>query len=188
MIDGDKMKILNSDYDNKLKELILLHNITKRYILLGEEVALDFNSYLQPIKEFRDSYEHILRIFKYVLCPDGKSNKNEKDYIDNQISKALGHEYRAFFDVADWFSIICRKMAIDAIDKKENNLKQILKNCPDYEKHVQTIYNCGDEISNLREKKDISKSITETVNQYQTVLMNIYHAAISIRNATIIVE
>ena len=61
------MKILNGKYDSTLKEIVLLHTITKRYILLGEETDVNFHSYLQPIKEFRDSYVHILRIFKGLL-------------------------------------------------------------------------------------------------------------------------
>ena len=179
------MKILNGKYDPILKEIVLLHNITKRYILLGEETDVKFNSYLQPIKEFRDSYDHILRIFKGILF----SNKETDElYIQKQLSKALGHEYRAFFDVADWFSIICRSAAMDAIKNKENNFKSIKNEFPEYEKQVDVIINSDQIIAKIREEKDVGGRIEGLVNRYQEMLVQLYDAMTYIRKATKLVE
>lgn len=53
-------------FEKEIKEIVVIHNFTKHYILLGEELSEDFETYLQPIKEFRDAYEHIVRVFLNV--------------------------------------------------------------------------------------------------------------------------
>ena len=35
--------------------------------------------------------------------------ENPEEYVEKNLDKALGHEYRAFFDTADWFSIQLRQ-------------------------------------------------------------------------------
>ena len=175
------MKILNGEYDSKIKEIVLIHNLTRHYILLGEEIDKNFNSYLQPVKEFRDSYDHILRIFKMVLFDDSTDAK----YINAQFEKALGHEYRAFFDVADWFSIICRSAAYDSIKDKKNSVSNIISDFPDYLAQVDVLNNSGKRISEIREKKDIGCKIDVLVNEYQRLMVDLYDAMLYIRKATI---
>jgi len=43
-------------FEKEIKEIVVIHNFTKHYILLGEELSDDFETYLQPVKEFRDAY------------------------------------------------------------------------------------------------------------------------------------
>ena len=40
-----------------------IHNTTKELYILSEELESDFSSFIQPIKEQRDSLEHIVRAY-----------------------------------------------------------------------------------------------------------------------------
>lgn len=171
---------ISKKFDEQIKEIVLLHNVTKHYIILGEETDENFNSYLQPIKEFRDSYDHLLRIFRNVLF-DGKNI--DEAYIEKQFSKALGHEYRAFFDVGDWFTIVCRKAAYEAIANKQKSMKQIREYFPEYKEKVDVIVSAGNRIAAIRNAKDVGGKITKLVDEYQKVMNDVHGAMLYIRNA-----
>lgn len=171
-------------FDEQFSEIVLLHNVTKHYIILGEETDGNFKSYLQPIKEFRDAYDHLLRIFRNVLFDD----KVDDEYIEKQFSKALGHEYRAFFDVADWFSIVCRKAALDSIANRKISVDKISKRFPEYAKKVNVINEAGGKIAEIRNKKDVGAKITSLVDDYQKVMVEIYQAMLYIREAVCLVD
>lgn len=170
------MKILNSKYDAKLKEIVQLHNITKHYIMLGEEIDNKFYTFLQPVKEFRDSYDHILRIFKSILFNEEKS---DDEYISKQLSKALGHEYRAFFDVGDWLTIVCRDISIKSIKNSKNDVS-------DLKDDFNFIIDSNKKIAELRERKDIHKKIQDVVNDYQNIMTKLYESTVKIQKATLV--
>lgn len=159
-------------YEKEIKEIIIIHNFTKHYILLGEEISNSFETYLQPVKEFRDAYEHIMRIFiKCTGLDNDCGNLSKEEYIRKNLSKALGHEYRAFFDVADWFSIICRKNIYDIVNKY--TYEQLCNIYPKYPELKNKLYSISEEISNIRESKDISSNIFEEVNKYQYAMVEL---------------
>lgn len=174
--------MINKTNDKKLKEIILLHNVTKHFILLGEETDANFNSYIQPLKEFRDAYDHLMRAFRIVLFKD---NKYGDDYVELQISKALEHEYRAFFDVADWFSIICRSVAQKAIEGKEHHITDVCGKYSKYREYAILLNGASSKIAEMREAKDVGGDITSTVNDYKNFLISLHDAAIYIQNAFI---
>lgn len=170
------------DFEKEISEIVIIHNFTKHYILLGEEIADDFKTYLQPVKEFRDAYEHIVRIFTKCVGIEDVSESSKEDYIRSNLSKALGHEYRAFFDVADWFSIICRKNIHELV--KDHSYEEIILKCPEYPRIKERIFEIAQEITNIRERKDISYNIFEEVNRYQRVLVELldYHRKLILCN------
>lgn len=157
-------------YENEIQEIITIHNFTKHYILLGEEISEDFQTYLQPVKEFRDAYEHIIRIF--ARCTKMQNETADiNEYVKSNLSKALGHEYRAFFDVADWFSIICRKQIYEIVKKYTYN--ELCEKYTDYPKMKQRLYEISNEIAQIRDSKDISGEIIDDVNRYQYALVEL---------------
>lgn len=159
-------------FQKEIKEIVVIHNFTKHYILLGEELSDDFETYLQPVKEFRDAYEHIVRVFAKCTGLSGTSNGVNKDeYVQKNLSKALGHEYRAFFDVADWFSIICRKRIYDIV--QGYTYEQICNKYPKYPEMKNRLYTISEEIATIRDSKDISNNIFEEVNHYQYALVEL---------------
>lgn len=159
-------------FEKEIKEIVVIHNFTKHYILLGEELSDDFETYLQPVKEFRDAYEHIVRVFtKCIGLGDAGSNMKKEEYVQKNLSKALGHEYRAFFDVADWFSIICRKRIYDMV--QGYTYEQLCNKYPKYPEMKNRLYLISEEIATIRDKKDISSNIFDEVNHYQYALVEL---------------
>lgn len=88
----------NKELVNQWSILCKIHVLTKHYTLIAEEYGFTMKSILQPIKEQKDAYEHIIRAYTKILeC-------NDIEYATNNLSKAIGHEYRAFFDTIDLFN------------------------------------------------------------------------------------
>ena len=42
-----------------------IYFLTKHYLILSEEISDDFDTFLQPIKEHRDAFDHIARVYGY---------------------------------------------------------------------------------------------------------------------------
>ena len=55
----------------------------------------------------RDAYDHLMRVFALPMKEIEKLDVDK--YVLDNVKKAFSHEYRAFFDTADWFTYICRK-------------------------------------------------------------------------------
>ena len=45
------------------KKIYQLHQKTKIYLLTAEEISENGDALIQPLKEHRDAYDHIVRIF-----------------------------------------------------------------------------------------------------------------------------
>ena len=151
------------------KKIYQLHQKTKIYLLTAEEISENGDALIQPLKEHRDAYDHIVRIFASTTkkVPEGYDYYS---YIKGNLEKAYGHEYRAFFDTADWLAYNLR-----------HNLRERINVIP-YNKRNQLIPNCKEtikllnqypfEISNLRNDKDIVKESDsdETIKEYENLL------------------
>ena len=42
-----------------------IYFLTKHYLLLAEELSDDFDTFLQPVKEHRDAFDHVARVYGY---------------------------------------------------------------------------------------------------------------------------
>lgn len=93
-----------NDFQVHWDNICKIYFLTKHYLLLSEELSEDFDTFLQPIKEHRDAFDHIARVYGYKML-DRKVDNIEK-YREDNMKKAVGHAYRAFFDTADWLSYI----------------------------------------------------------------------------------
>lgn len=63
------------------KKIYQLHQKTKIYLLTAEEISENGDALIQPLKEHRDAYDHIVRIFAR------QPKKCRKDTITILISK-----------------------------------------------------------------------------------------------------
>lgn len=152
-----------------LTEMSQVHMYTKHYLLIAEELSEEGVAFLQPLKEHRDAYDHISRIFALSLKDDDTSC-NEELYILDNVKKAFGHEYRAFFDMADWFTYICRKYVREELSNKIKRKKYQEKyDLEDTKKFINQLPFC---IAKFREGKDVSKEqpILEEVLEYKKVM------------------
>ena len=114
-------------------------------------------SILQPIKEFRDAYDHFIRF----LCPNATT-----EYKIKNLDKALGHEYRAFFDTMDYFCLVMREKIYKL--KEGLSIEEIEKRVPHYFKIRQKISKCCQAIAALRFEKDVIR-MEKTVERYQEI-------------------
>lgn len=94
-------------------DLVRVYFKTKALLILAEEIDPDMKTLPAPLLQLRDALDHIMRAkgseIGLLEKPDDHGNKN--------MDKALGHVYRAYFDIADWVAASLRKKASDAVKR-----------------------------------------------------------------------
>lgn len=161
------------------KKLIQVHFEAKSLFILAEENELrEFKDFIQPVQEQRHAQEHIMRAAAVAFGTNFAEKLSEDDValsIDDrvikQLDKALGHEYRAFFDAADWLMIECRERAQEALSKYSH--EEIAANVPDYFPSIRpALEKAAALIGQERKNKDIIKTedIIPAVERYKKVL------------------
>ena len=139
-----------------LNEMSKIHMFTKHYLLIAEEISEDGVTFLQPLKEHRDAYDHLIRIFALAVKDDDRIDAEQ--YILDNIKKAFGHEYRAFFDMADWLTYICRKYIREELSFNSKR-KKYKEKFDDFEDVKRFINEIPYTIARYREGKDVSNHI-----------------------------
>ena len=165
--------LLNEVNLKKLDQLGQIHKYTKHYLLLAEELSEDGVAFLQPLKEHRDAYDHLMRIFSlHLKVADVSKNFDYNDYVEDNLKKAYGHEYRAFFDTADWLTFICRKSIRETLSYNAKKKLYISKYSEeDFEKTKTFINKVPHDIAMYRENKDISNAtLLKEVEDYKKTL------------------
>ena len=150
-------------------DICKIHLFTKHYLLLAEELSTDGDLFLQPLKEHRDAYDHIIRV--YATKEKINNVENSDLYMQTNMSKALGHEYRAFFDTADWLTLICREKINKLLENISRNEIELLY--PNYKEFRKMLLSLPNEIATLRENKDVGKkddSFLGVVDNYVEIL------------------
>jgi len=111
------------------EQIVELHNETKALFLFAEEIEHEqFQDFTPPINEMRHAWEHVVRAKANEFGLDGCDFS--EDYQQDCLRKALGHEYRAFFDCADWIGIILREEIHQALESYDTAcIKEVL---PEY--------------------------------------------------------
>ena len=168
MVIEDILEILkNPDVSHYLVEMSHIHMYTKHYLLIAEELSSEGVTFLQPLKEHRDAYDHISRIIALSLKENFKNDNDRYTYILDNVKKAFGHEYRAFFDMADWFTYICRKYIREELTHKA--VRKIYKEKFDFDDAKKFINELPMNIAKFREEKDVSNEqpILEEVLEYK---------------------
>jgi len=153
---------------NKWNTLCQLHVLTKKYTLLAEEYNLNMKALLQPMKEQKDAYEHLIRVYT-AICTDTQDD----DYKLKNMDKAIGHEYRAFFDTMDYLSIIIYELISEEL--KNYSFEQIIAVYPDYTQVKKNLVSLPAEIATIREQKDIGKkeSVLTLTLEYADIIDNL---------------
>lgn len=137
---------------SKWETLCQIHILTKHYVLLAEEEGFQMKSFLQPLKEQRDAYEHVVRAYSKLI----ESNERDMRYITNNLDKAIGHEYRAFFDSIDYLTLTIREKVYELI--KSYTLSELKTLCPNYIQIKQHLNLLPQKIAEYREKKDVGNN------------------------------
>lgn len=150
-------------YEKYWKSICQIYLITKHYLLLAEEISDDCDTFLQPLKEHRDTFDHIVRVYGNEFADEKKDDI--ESYCENNMKKALGHEYRAFFDTADWLSYICRKKIRLILQGKSR--EEIKEKYSEYDELKSFLIAVPAEIAKIREKKDISDNEQELIDEVE---------------------
>lgn len=153
-------------YDDYWKNICEIHLLTKHYLLLAEEMCDEGDLFLQPLKEHRDAYDHIIRVYaakETISSPD-----NPEEYMRSNMSKAIGHEYRAFFDTADWLSLICRRKINVLLAGKKS--EEIRAKYSKYDELKELLLSLPGQIAEQREHKDVGNDMLAEVNKYASIL------------------
>jgi hypothetical protein len=170
---------LNAIWNN----VCVIHEYTKRLTILGEEFGKDFLGFYQPLNELKNAYEHIIRAKSQELglrVLKTETDLTEKEYVLSNIRKAMAHEYRAFFDTADYLSVVVRDKIIKILIPYSPIV--ISTAIPEYYKEYRSrIDEITYDIAEYRGMKDIGKiEITlPTVEKYANAceeLINIYRS------------
>ena len=143
-------------YADKWTRLVEIHNHAKSVFLCAEEFDPGFLDFVQPVMELRNGFEHIIRAKAAELGVNGESDAKGPDYIPKSLDKAIGHEYRAFFDAADWFSVCIRDRITNTLDQYSH--EHIAAVLPDYYTKLRPqIDQTSRDIAAIRGSKDIDK-------------------------------
>lgn len=157
-------------------EISQVHMYTKHYLLIAEEISEEGVTFLQPLKEHRDAYDHLVRVF--ALPMKETENLDVEKYVLDNVKKAFGHEYRAFFDTADWFTYMCRKYIREELSFSAKR-KKYEEKYDDFQDVKEFINEVPLMIAKYREEKDVSNQepiLSEVLDYKDTMdrLLEIY--------------
>lgn len=142
-----------------------IHSKAKEYFIWAEEYDEDLNTYIQPIKEHKDALDHIVRAYSKIVSGNEISSLDEKYVVDN-LDKALGHIYRAFYDCSDILSIVLRKKISDELNKFDyNELISVWNKYPEVRQKLIELPNI---FKDLRVSKDVAKIKDNILDEYQS--------------------
>ncbi|VVB95172.1 Uncharacterised protein [uncultured archaeon] len=168
----------NTEREN-LKHIAQLYGKVKELIIFCEENHDEFKSNLHVVKELRDAFDHLMRIFAVKL-----DIKEEKDgnYIEINMEKVFGHVYRAGYDTLDFAAIILR----DKINKEVIGFSSsaIQAAIPTYYSEVRpSVENITSDIIKLRINKDVANPSAEVFESYFQKTIKLQEILEKIRSA-----
>ncbi len=146
----------------KLKQITVLYGRVKELIIFCEENQEELKANLHVVKELRDAFDHLMRVFAVKLevrTTDGEA------YIETSLEKVMGHVFRAGYDTLDFASIILR----DKINKEISGYSSssIQAAIPNYYSEIRpSIEGITVDIVKIRNNKDIAKPSPEMFDQY----------------------
>lgn len=149
--------------DKELKQnLLLVYTEVKNLFIEAEELFPEMRFFAAPTLEHRDALEHVMRYMK-TTCDDKLSYDAVK-----QLDSALGHEVRAYFDTADYVSILARDEIRKSLQKI--SVRKIKKNWENYSEIKREVMTISENIADIRERKIGN---VELVKEYKSVIRNV---------------
>lgn len=162
--------LLDASERQELETLVCVYRDAKAIILYCEEVDPTFKSNLQIIKELRDAFDHLMRLFISKINGAPEDDK----YGKAQIDKAIGHTYRAAFDALDGTVLSLRLKIKEALSCYHIDvIKEII---PDYWKIKSTLNKLTEHIATNRAEKDIQIDYSALFERYVTDVEDLKNA------------
>jgi len=175
----------SSDESQKIHDITELYSYYKALSIYAEE--LEDQSFIPPINEIKDSFDHLMRVFS-VKC--GFKDKNG-EYLQENLDAVFRHVYRATYDLLDYIRIYQK----EKIYRKMEGFSRetIVTVFPDYYPViVPEVDQCLQEIPLLKADKDIGDpdiekvkifvSISQKLQEYCTEINRKYPALVEYQN------
>ena len=147
-----------------LRKTTECYGILKDLALYAEE--LNSESFLPPINEIRDAFDHLMRMYSVLFgLRDGDS-----EYIKENLDAVFRHVYRASFDYLDYIRIYQK----DYMHQRLEGISQqtIVNLFPEYYREIlPEIESCLEDIPLYKASKDIGKPDMETVERYHAKVL-----------------
>ena len=94
-----------------------------------------------------------------------------KLYVKKNLEKAYGHEYRAFFDTADWLSYNLRKSIRERLRKMPKREKKEFIQRSGGEAFLERMNQYPFKVAEMRGDKDIGMASNDSpIREYQNIL------------------
>ena len=158
--------------DEIWRKIVEIHGHTKVLTLRAEELDKEQEFFFPPVIQQRDAHDHFMRSKAASLgIKDFPDDEARRRYIVEHLDKALGHEYRAFFDIADWLALIYRSQISDMMTCY--SVQAITSVLPSYYPEiVPFVERIHRQIADIRQKKDIGAGdgVLAQVLEYRQLL------------------
>lgn len=134
-------------------QIVTIHNYVKALTLRAEELNPKGEFYFPSVVEERDAFEHVIRAKGVEL---GLWDPPAPSYGADSLGRALAHEYRAFFDIADWLAILYReKISAVVAAHSVDCLRDVI---PEYYSDIRPELEAAcQQIATVRSEKDIAR-------------------------------
>jgi hypothetical protein len=164
--------------DLQRKALELYFRVKEMYIF-AEETTPEFSDFLQPVFEINRGFDHLSRVIAIELGIN--KNKDPKAYTNENLNKAIGHFYRAFFDVSDWLAMNLRGSVIEEFEGFSHTC--IAEVTPEYYSDIKPyLEESSTKIAKIRNKKDVGDSDTiALMENYVRVIDDLREKIVNIR-------
>jgi len=142
------------------EEVIELYHLSKELMIYSEEIG--GRRFTPVIEEFTHAFDHLMRVFAFKL---GFKPTNA-DYALKNLERALGHLYRADYDLVDWLSILFKEKVRDEL--KSFSARTVQEIFPKYYQEIKPYFEieAPKEISKLRDIRDIAKPSKSNLNEF----------------------
>ncbi len=152
---------LTNTAENKLiSEIYEIYFYNKGLVIWSEELLENMKFFIAPVLEHRDAFDHLMNYYRGIVK---KSMSEEK--LNGELESALHHEYRAFFDVADYICIGIRTLMNGYLKKLSK--RKVQKNWDKYVEVNKEIYNTSTAIANMRKERRMNQ---KSFNEYKEKL------------------
>lgn len=152
--------------DEYWERIFYVHLKTKELYILAEEYGSELKTFFLPINSLKNAYENIIRVCANdYMARSGNGTFNEKYMMDN-LRSALGNEVKAFFDTADFLSILLRKKISECLNGF--TYPQIASVWDEYNDVRLQLIKINQEIADIRNHKSQNSDyyIDEDVEKY----------------------
>ena len=159
-MDNNVLQTLEEQYRNNI---YIAYIESKRLFISAEEKLNQMSFFVAPLIEHRDALDHIMRYF-HIKTTDGLTDDAIKE-----LERALSHELRAYFDIADYVCIMVRQEINNSL--KRISTRKIKRVWSDYVQTKERIAKISEDIAEIRNSRSSS---LEHINKYKVVVNEIF--------------